>query len=130
MYKLLSSSKGSDDLSIGLDRSRDRGKQELTNNKNSKGKYHLRIYLKNIFRFAEHQEVASYGMGYILALTTNTDNAVLYEVNATTNAKSKINSLEWYVPHYTPNLDENKKLRTQTKQKTPTNLHYPEDLFS
>ena len=44
MYKLLSSYKGSDDLSIGFDRSRDRRKRELTNNKNIKGKYHLRIY--------------------------------------------------------------------------------------
>ena len=33
MYKLLSSSKDSDDLSIGFDRSRDRRKQELLNKK-------------------------------------------------------------------------------------------------
>ena len=36
MYKLLSSSKESDDLSIGFDRSRDRRKRDLTNNKISK----------------------------------------------------------------------------------------------
>ena len=46
--------------------------------------------------------------------------------NAVNNAKIKINALEWYVPHYTPNLDEYTKLQTQIKQKTPTNLHYPE----
>ena len=44
MYKQLSSSKRSDDLSNGFDRSRDRRKRELTNNKNIKGKYHLRIF--------------------------------------------------------------------------------------
>ena len=33
MYKLLTSSKDSDDLSIGFDRIRDRRKRELTNNK-------------------------------------------------------------------------------------------------
>ena len=55
MYKLLSSCKGSDDLSIGFDRDRNRRKRELTNNKNIKGKYHLRIYLKDIFGFLEHQ---------------------------------------------------------------------------
>ena len=33
LYKLLSSSKDSDDLSIGLDRSRDRRRRESTNNK-------------------------------------------------------------------------------------------------
>ena len=47
MYKLLTSSKDSDDLSIGFDRSRDRRKRKLTNNKNIKGKYHIRIYLKD-----------------------------------------------------------------------------------
>ena len=55
MYKLLTSNKGSDDLSIGFDRSCDRRKQELTNIKNIKGKYHLRIYLKDIFGYAEYQ---------------------------------------------------------------------------
>ena len=64
MYKLLSPSKKSDDLSIGFDRSRNRKKRELTNNKNIKGKYQLRIYLRNIFAFAEHQETATYGLGY------------------------------------------------------------------
>ena len=44
MYKLLSSSKRSDDLSIGFDRSRDRRQLELINSKNIKGKYHVRIY--------------------------------------------------------------------------------------
>ena len=126
MYKLLSSSKGSDDLSIGFDRSRDIRKRELTNNKNIQGKYHLRIYLRDIFGFAEHQETATYGLSYKLTLTRNTDNAVLNKDNAVNNAKIKINSLEWYVPHYTPSLNEYNKLKTQIEQKTPTNLHYPE----
>ena len=39
MYKLLSSSRDSDDLSIGLDRSRDKRKRELLNNKTQKGKF-------------------------------------------------------------------------------------------
>ena len=53
MYKLLTSSRDSDDSSICFDRNRDR-KRELTNNKNVKGKYHVRIYLKDVFGFAEH----------------------------------------------------------------------------
>ena len=56
MYKILTSSRGSDNLSIGFDRGRNRRKRELTNNKNIKGKYHMRIYLKDIFGFAEHQK--------------------------------------------------------------------------
>ena len=52
MFKLLTSSKGSDDLSICFDRDRNRRQRELTNNKTQKGKYHVRIYLKDVFGFA------------------------------------------------------------------------------
>ena len=126
IYKLLSSSRDSDDLSIGFRRSRDMRKRELNNKKTQKGKYHLRIYLKDVFGFAEHQQVGTFGLGYKLTLTKNTDNAVLNKDNATNNAKIVINSIEWYVPHYVPSLEENNKLQIQIKQKTPTNLHYPE----
>ena len=126
MYKLLSSSKESDDLTIGFDRSRDRRKREFTNNKNIKGKYHLRVFLKDISGLAEHQETATYGSGYKLILTRNTDNAVLNKANATTKSKIKINSLQWYVQQYTPSPNEYNKIMTQIKHKTPTNFHYPE----
>ena len=56
MYKLLTSSKASDDLSTGFDRNRGRRKNELSNNKSNKGKNHIRIYLKDIFGFAEYQK--------------------------------------------------------------------------
>ena len=113
-------------MSIGFDRSRVRRKHELTSNKNIKGKYHLRFYLRDIFAYAEHQEKATYGWRYKLTLTRNSDYAVSNKAIATTNAKIKIKSLEWYVPHYTPSLNECNKLMIQIKQKTPTNLHYPE----
>ena len=58
MYKLVTSSKGSDDSSIGFDRDRGRRQRELTINKTQKGKYHIRIYLKDIFGFAEYQKKA------------------------------------------------------------------------
>ena len=126
MYKLLTSSKDSDDLSIGFDRNRDRRQREVTNNKNNKGKYHIRIYLKDIFGFAEHQEKGTYGLGYKLTLTRNTDNAVSNKDNAIVVGRVKINSLDWYVPHYSPNLEEYTKLMTQIKKNSPTLIHYPE----
>ena len=49
MYKQLTSSKDSDELSIGFDRNRARRKNEISNNKSIKGKYHIRIYLKDFF---------------------------------------------------------------------------------
>ena len=56
MYKLLTSTRGSDDLSMGFDRSRDRRKQELTNNKNIKGKHHYSIYPRDVFGIAQWQK--------------------------------------------------------------------------
>ena len=55
MYKLTSSAKDTDDLSVGFDRDRGSRRQELTINKNKKGKYHVRIMLKDVFGIAEHQ---------------------------------------------------------------------------
>ena len=92
MYKLITSSRGSDDLSICFDRDRNRRQRELSNNKTQKGKYHLRIYLEDVFDFAEYQEKATYGLGYKLTLTRNTDNAVLNKANAINNGKIKINA--------------------------------------
>ena len=110
MYKLLTSSKDDEDSSIGFDRDRGRRKLELSNNKSIKGNFHIRIYQNNFFGFAEHQEKGTYGLGYKLTLIRNTDNAVLNKAAATNNAKDKINSNDWYVPHYSPNLEEyNKK---------------------
>ena len=129
MYKFLISSKDSDALSIGFDRNRGRRKNELSNNKSIKGKYHIRIYLKEIFGFAEHQEKGTYGLGYKLTLTRNTDNAVLNKDNAVGNGRVKINSLDWYVPHYSPNLEEYNKIMKQIKKNSPTLLHYPERCF-
>ena len=77
MYKLLTSFKGSDDLSIAFERDRTKRRNELTNNKNIKGKYHVRFYLKDIFGYAEYQQKGTFGLGYKLTLTRNTDNAVL-----------------------------------------------------
>ena len=66
--------------------------------------------MKDIFGFAEHQEKGTYGLGYKLTMTRNTDNAVLNKTAATINGKVKINSPDWYVPHYSPYLEEYNKL--------------------
>ena len=110
-------------MSISFDRSRDRRKRELLNNRTQKGNFLLRIYLKGVFGFAEYQETGTVGLSYRSTLTRNTDNAVLSKNNATNNAKTVINGIEWYVPHYIPRLEDYNKLQIQ---KTPTNLHYPQ----
>ena len=126
MYKLLTSSEGSDDLSICFDRDRNRRQRELTKNKSQKRKYHVRIYLKDVFGFAEYQDKGTYVLGYRLTLTRNTDNAVLNKTNAINNGKIKNNAIEWYVPHYTPSMQQQAILSKEIINKTPTQIQYPE----
>ena len=65
MYKLITSSRDSDDLSIGFDRDCGRKQQELTNAKKIKGKFHVIIMLKEVFGFVEHLEKATDGLWVI-----------------------------------------------------------------
>ena len=50
-YKLITSAKDSDDMSIGFARDRNKIRSELTNIENEKGKIHVRIMLKDVFGF-------------------------------------------------------------------------------
>ena len=81
MYKLITSSKDSNELSIGFDYSRNRRRDELAPNKNIKGKYHVKNMLKDVFGYAEHQEKATYGLGYKRTLRRNKDDAVIDKAN-------------------------------------------------
>ena len=82
--------------------------------------------LKDIFGFVQHQEKRNYGLGHKLTLTRSSDNAVLNIANATNNAKIKTNSIDWYVPHYTPSLPQEKILMGQIVDKKLTQLRYVE----
>ena len=126
MYKLLTSSKGSDDLSIGFDRDRNRRQREMTINKTQKGKFHVRFFLKDVFGFAEYQDKCTYGLGYKLTLTRNTNNAVSNKDNTINLGRVEINAIERYVPHYTPSIQQQSILSKQIINKTPTEIKYPE----
>ena len=126
MYKLITSSKDSNDLSIGFDNNRNRRRDELAQNKNIKGKYHVKIMLKDVFGFAECQEKATYGLGYKLTLTRNKDDAVIDKANAIADARIRIDHIHWYIPHYTPSVQQQSILSKQILSKTPTELRYVE----
>ena len=126
MFKLLHSSKGSDELAIGFDRSRNGRKDELALNKNEKGKDHVGIMLKDVSDFVECQEKASYCLGDKLTLTREKDDSVTDKAAGTADARIKIDHIQWYVPHYTPNLQQEKILTKQTVDKIPTELRYVE----
>ena len=82
--------------------------------------------LKVIFCFALLQKKCTYGLGYKLTLTRKGDTAVLNKDTATINAKIKINSIDWYVPHFTPNLPQQNILMKEIVNKIPTELRYVE----
>ena len=126
MYRLITSSKNSDDLSIGFDRSRARRQDEMTDNKRVKGKYHVRIMLEDVFGFAEHQEKATYGLGYKLTLTRNKDEAVIDKVAGIAESRIKIDHIQWYVPHYIPSMAQQGILSDQILNNRPTQLRYIE----
>ena len=110
MYKLTTTAIDTDDLSIGIYRDLGRSQRKLANNKTQKGKVLLRIMLVDIFGFVEHQEKAIFGLGYKVTLTRNIRNSVLNKDNAISNAKIKSDAIEWYVPHYTPSISNQKIL--------------------
>ena len=110
MYKLITSSKDSNDLSIGFDYSRNRRRDELALIKKIKGKYHVKIMLKDVFGFAEHQEKATYGLGYKLTLTRNKDDVVIDKSNTIADARIKIDHIHWYVSHFTPSIQQQSTL--------------------
>ena len=126
MYKLITSSKNSDDFSIGFDRSRARRQDVLTDNKRVKGKYHVRIMPNDVFGFAEHQEKATYGLGYKLTLTRNKDEAVIDKAAGIAEARIKLDHIHWYVPHYIPSMQQEAIMSEQILNKTPTELRYVE----
>ena len=125
-----SKKKDSEVLSIGFDRVRKRRQCEMTNNKNITGKHHVRYMLKDAFGFAEHQEKGTYSLSYRLTLTRSSDNSVLNKANETKIAEIKINSFQWYVPHYTPSLSQQDILSEQKLEKVPEELQYVEGIVS
>ena len=48
------------------------------------------------------------------------------KADATNNGKSKINSIEWYVAHYTPSIPQQALLSRQVLSKTSTEVQYVE----
>ena len=126
MYELITSRKDSEHLSIGFDRSRNRRRDKLAQNKNTKGKYRQRIMLKDVFGFAKSQEKATYGFGYKLKLTGNKDEAAIGGPAGIADATIKIDHIHWYVPRYTPSIQQQGILSNQILSKIQTEIRYIE----
>ena len=76
--------------------------------------------------FAELHEKTNYGLCYKLTLTRGKDHAVLSNAEAITEARRKIDNIQWYVSHYTPSTPQQGWLSKQFLSKNPTALRYSE----
>ena len=61
-----------------------------------------------------------------MILTKNSDNAVSNKDNATAISKIEISIIDWYVPHYTTSIDQERVIMKQIIDKIPTELEYEE----
>ena len=109
---------------IGFDRDRNRRRDELTSNKNIKDMFHIRIMFKKFSGFSEHQEKATYGLGFKLTLPRKKHEAVIDKAASNAGARIEIDNNHWYVPHYTPSIQQQGVLSKQIFSKTPTELRY------
>ena len=75
---------------------------------------------------AEYQLKATVVLGYKLTSTRNRYSSVLNKDNATVFGKIKANSIEWYLPHYSPSIPQQVILSNQIFSKLPTELQYVE----
>ena len=122
MYKLISSAQDSNDLSIGFDHSRNRRSGELTANKSVKGRYHLKNLLKGVFGFAECQKKLLMVLNMI---TRSKDDAITDKTGGIADARIRIDHIHWYVPHYTPSIQQQSIFSNQKFKKN----HQNPDMF-
>ena len=87
--------------------------------------------LKDVFGFAEHQEKATYGLGYKSILTRNKDEAALDKAAGFADARIKTDHVLWYVPHYKPAIQQQSILSYLNKfwAKYPQSSDMLKDLF-
>ena len=125
IHKLLTSTKSTSQLMYGFEESETIKRQELTNNKNEKGTFFVRTKLKDLFGFAD-QEKITYGFGYTLTLKRNNNNDPIIRDNGVDAAKINIKDISWYIPHYTPSMENQQLVMDQILDKDPTELYYIE----
>ena len=128
MIKLLTSTSQTSQLLYGFEESTTIRRQELTNNKNEKGTFFVRIKLKDLFGFAD-QEKTTYGLGYTLTLKRNTNNDAILRSVGVDAAKVVIKDIGWYIPHYVPSIENQQLVMDQILNKDPTELSYTERII-
>ena len=92
-----------------------KSRRQLTNTKESDGKYHVRIYMNDVCGCAKHQENATCGLRYKSTLQISSDIHVSSHPPGANDAandalavRNITDDFERYVLHYTPTLSNQK----------------------
>ena len=125
MYKLLSSTQQTSELMYGFEESDATRRLELTTNKTAKGTFFVTIKLRDSFGFAD-QEKITYGLGYNLTLKRIDNNDPIVRTAGVDVAIKDIKDIGWYIPHYTPSMENQHLVMKQILDKEPTELYYIE----
>ena len=103
----------------------------MTNNKTTKVNNHVRIYLKGIIGFTEHQDKCTYGLGYTTTLQKNKDNHVLNHLAGANDAANLalpgrviIHDKSLRVPYHTPNISNQKPMLGRIVSRAATERSY------
>ena len=104
MNKLLTSGQQTSELMYGFEESQAIRRLQLTTNKTEKGTFFVNIKLTDLLGFADQEEV-TYGLGYTLTLKRNNNNDPIIRTAGVDAAKIVIKGIGWYIPHYTPSLE-------------------------
>ena len=103
----------------------------MTNNKTTKGNYHVRFYLKDNFGFAEYQDNCTYGLGSKLTIQRNSNSHVIShpaQANDTASlalaGRVTIDDTSLYVPYFTPIISNHKLLLGLIVSRAATELSY------
>ena len=118
MNKLLTSGQQTSELMYGFEESQATRRLELTTNKTEKGTFFVNIKLIDLFGFAD-QEKVTHGLGYTLTLNRNNNDPNIRD-NGVDAAKIAIKDIGWYIPHYTPSLENQQTMMDQLLNIDPT----------
>ena len=81
-----------------------------------------------MFGFAD-QEKITYGLGYSLTLKRKNNNDPIIRDKGVDAAKTDIKDISFYIPHYTPSMENQQLVMDQILGKYPTEIFYTEELF-
>lgn len=89
-----------------------------------KGRFQVRIPLKEVFGFCEDYAKVIYGLKQELTLKRKSDNDAIFKASAVDGGKVTLDNVSWYLPVVEPNDEEKFALMKQIEDKTEQSIEY------